>query len=62
MATEYVKGIGGKPLLAERAKNTYGGLNIDETLIEMSDAIGTLDGQVVRMTDEDLGVIQAVFA
>ena len=62
MATEYVKGIGGKPLLAERAKNTYGGLNIDETLIEMNEAIGDLDGQVVRMTPEDLELITGIFA
>lgn len=57
MATEYVKGIGGKPLLAERAKNTYGGLNIDETLIEMNDALGAL----VPMEANDKQAIENLF-
>lgn len=62
MAAEYIVGIAGKPILADRAKQTYGGVDIDTTLEAICDTIEDYDEDTSRMTQKDLNAIMGIFA
>ena len=51
--TTYAKGINGLPILAERAKKTAGGQDIDT-------ALGALDAKTVPMTSEEFAEIVGI--
>ena len=58
--TTYAKGIHGMPILAERAKNTYTGVSIDEKFTTIDNSVTELTNKTETMTSAEFSEILAI--